>query len=499
MLSPKETEAITAYPSTSRKVGSAARIWPERNWALSLLVFADTVAVGLGFLIAYVLRYETQIPIFYHPEDSVFERYGQYIVVLIPIWLVIFALFRLYDPHILFGGLEEYARVFNACTTGIMLVMVASFLAPGLVIARGWLLLSWFSVTVTTGVGRFFARRVVYCVRARGRFQTTMLIVGVDEESKAICDQLTSNPSAGVHVVGFVDDNLPRGTEVLPGLHVIGTTDTLRGLAHQSGVKEVLISSSALSRESLLEIFHSFSTADDVNLRLSSGLFEILTTGLRVKEIGHVPLLSVNRVRLTGWDLILKKVLDLIVATVGLILLSPGFLLAAIAIKRASPGPVFHRRRVVGVNGKEFDALKFRTMVANADALLEQNPELKAQFEENFKLKDDPRITSVGRLLRKTSLDELPQLFNVLRGEMSLVGPRMITRQEIAKYGKWNTNLFTVKPGITGLWQVSGRSDVDYDSRVRLDMHYIRNYTIWLDLQILFQTIPAVLRKSGAY
>jgi exopolysaccharide biosynthesis polyprenyl glycosylphosphotransferase len=218
-----------------------------------------------------------------------------------------------------------------------------------------------------------------------------------------------------------------------------------------------------------------------------------------VKEIGQVPLLSVNRVRLTGWDLILKKALDLVVATVGLILLLPGFLLAAIVIKRASPGPVFHRRRVIGVNGKEFDALKFRTMVANADALLEQNPELRAQFEENFKLKDDPRITSVGRLLRKTSLDELPQLFNVLRGEMSLVGPRMITSQEIAKYGKWNTNLFTVKPGITGLWQVSGRSDVDYDSRVRLDMHYIRNYTIWLDLQILFQTIPAVLRKSGAY
>jgi lipopolysaccharide/colanic/teichoic acid biosynthesis glycosyltransferase len=138
-------------------------------------------------------------------------------------------------------------------------------------------------------------------------------------------------------------------------------------------------------------------------------------------------------------------------------------------------------------------------MVADADKVLEQDPDLKAEFEANFKLKEDPRVTPLGRLLRKTSLDELPQLINVLRGEMSLVGPRMITKEEVSKYGKWDMNLLTVKPGITGLWQVSGRSDVDYDGRVRLDMHYIRNYTVWLDLQILFQTIPAVLRKEGAY
>jgi lipopolysaccharide/colanic/teichoic acid biosynthesis glycosyltransferase len=151
------------------------------------------------------------------------------------------------------------------------------------------------------------------------------------------------------------------------------------------------------------------------------------------------------------------------------------------------------------VSGKPFDALKFRTMYTDAEERLAQDPELRRQFEENFKLKDDPRVTRMGCFLRRTSLDELPQLFNVLLGQMSLVGPRMITSEERARYGKWRMNLSTVKPGITGLWQVSGRSDVGYAQRVMLDMQYIRNFSIWMDLHLLWRTVPAVLKGHGAY
>jgi lipopolysaccharide/colanic/teichoic acid biosynthesis glycosyltransferase len=172
-------------------------------------------------------------------------------------------------------------------------------------------------------------------------------------------------------------------------------------------------------------------------------------------------------------------------------------------MKLTDPGPIVYRRRVVGVGGKEFDAFKFRTMVVNSQEVLEEllarDPEARAEYEQYYKLKNDPRITKIGAFLRKTSIDELPQLINVLRGEMSLVGPRMITMAEVEKYGKWGLNLHTVKPGITGLWQVAGRSDITYEERVRLDMRYIRNYSIWLDLQILFQTIPAVVMSKGAY
>ncbi|HEU5086183.1 MAG TPA: sugar transferase, partial [Roseiflexaceae bacterium] len=168
-----------------------------------------------------------------------------------------------------------------------------------------------------------------------------------------------------------------------------------------------------------------------------------------------------------------------------------------VLIKRDSPGPVFHRRRVVGQGKTEFDAFKFRTMYVDGDALL--SDEQRCELEVHGKLKDDPRITRVGAFLRHYSLDEVPQLFNVLCGQMSLIGPRMITREELTKFGRWQHNRATVKPGLTGLWQVSGRSDLSYEDRVRLDMHYIRNHSIWLDVQILLQTIPAILSGRGAY
>jgi lipopolysaccharide/colanic/teichoic acid biosynthesis glycosyltransferase len=170
------------------------------------------------------------------------------------------------------------------------------------------------------------------------------------------------------------------------------------------------------------------------------------------------------------------------VLTLPIVLVAmPFFALIALLIKLDSPGPVIYRRRVVGVNGREFDAFKFRTMRTDGDALLNADPELMKEYLSNFKIKNDPRVTRLGSFLRKTSIDELPQLFNVLRNEMSLVGPRMICPQELSKYNQWDMNLLTVKPGITGFWQVHGRSDVSYEERVRMDMLYIRNWTIWMD------------------
>jgi lipopolysaccharide/colanic/teichoic acid biosynthesis glycosyltransferase len=195
----------------------------------------------------------------------------------------------------------------------------------------------------------------------------------------------------------------------------------------------------------------------------------------------------------------LKGTLDLALSIVALVVFLPIMVAIAIAIKMDSPGPIFHLRRVIGVGSKAFNAFKFRTMYVDADERLAHDPELRHEFEKNHKLKNDPRVTRIGSFLRRTSLDEIPQLINVLLGQMSLVGPRMITAEERARYGKWWMNLSTVKPGITGLWQVSGRSDVSYEERVMLDMNYIRNYTIWFDLQILWQTLPAVLRSRGAY
>jgi lipopolysaccharide/colanic/teichoic acid biosynthesis glycosyltransferase len=183
----------------------------------------------------------------------------------------------------------------------------------------------------------------------------------------------------------------------------------------------------------------------------------------------------------------------------ALILLFPVFIIISILIKLDSPGPVFHRRRVMGVNERQFDAIKFRTMQVDGDEILSGYPELLVELQKYYKIVDDPRVTKFGRFLRRFSIDELPQLINVIKLDMALVGPRMISPEEMENYNQWGLNLLTVRPGLTGLWQVSGRSDIDYEDRVRLDMYYIRNWSIWQDLQLILRTFPVVLRGKGAY
>ena len=198
------------------------------------------------------------------------------------------------------------------------------------------------------------------------------------------------------------------------------------------------------------------------------------------------------------WATMLKRTLDVLCAIFGLVAVSPLFLLVSLLVKLQDGGPVFHRRRVVGPDGA-FDAFKFRSMRPDADAVLQNDVRMRKRFERNFKLESDPRVTPLGARLRKYSLDELPQLFNVLSGQMSLVGPRMITAQELPKYGAYQRLLLTVKPGLTGYWQVQGRQSVDYSRRVEMDIYYIQNWSVQFDLRILLRTPMAVVKGSGAF
>jgi exopolysaccharide biosynthesis polyprenyl glycosylphosphotransferase len=280
---------------------------------------------------------------------------------------------------------------------------------------------------------------------------------------------------------------------------VLGDFWKIDELVHRSGVRQVLVATSALTRDQLLDLFWNYGHDSQIDLRLSSGLYEILTTGVSVQNVSSIPLMTPRRTRITGLDAVLKSVIDYFAAAIVLLALAPVMFIVALLVKFDSPGPILHRRRVLGVSGRAFDAYKFRTMIVNADQVLATSPELLEAFGQGFKLSADPRVTRVGTFLRRTSLDELPQLINVLRGEMSLVGPRMIAPEEAARYGKWQRNLMTVKPGITGPWQVEGRSDLPYEQRVKLSMQYIRNYTFWLDIAILLRTVFVVLRGKGAY
>jgi exopolysaccharide biosynthesis polyprenyl glycosylphosphotransferase len=489
---------LQAQPAT-RAIPPFVRRW---QWTLLdvALVVIDSLLILLAFRLAYYLRFDLKLEVFRLDAVERQPFYQLLYVVLFVLWLGMFAALGLYNRHNLLGGTEEYARVFRASAYCLLIVIVAGFLAPEFVIARGWLILVGLFTFLCVSLGRFLLRRLMYALRRRGMFLSRTLIVGANREGVSLAQQLLAWQTSGLEIVGFIDKKLPPGTTVWHDLSVLGNVEQLEAIVAELKVEEIVLASSAVSvRDNLLQVFQRYGVADGVNLRLSSGLYEIITTGLTVREFAYVPLVGINKVRLTGVDLVLKSLLDYVIAIPGLIVIAPVLLGIALAIKLDSPGPIFHRRRVMGVNGSRFEALKFRTMHINGDEILARRPDLRAELALNHKLRQDPRVTRVGRLLRRTSLDELPQLFNVLRRDMSLVGPRMIAPDEMAQYDHWGINLLTVKPGITGLWQVSGRSNISYKERVQLDMYYIRNWSIWLDLQLLWQTIPAVLRGTGAY
>lgn len=469
----------------------------KRQWLTTCaLLITDFMAIGAALWLAFQLRF------IWLPYTAAFDivTYQSLVLGMILSGLVIFAVFQLYNPHLLFGGTQEYSRAFNAITAGSVILTIISFLRrDDLTVSRGWVILSWiFSLMFVIGA-RFMFRRVVYALRKRGYFQTPTLIIGANNEGRALADQFAQQPTSGLSVAGFIDSNKPLGSHVTNGYKIIGGLDTLEQVVVRENIEEVVIAPTALNREELIDIFRTLNPILDVNIRLSSGLFEILNTGLRVKELAAVPLIEVTKSRTSGLDAVIKWLIDYVGALFILLLIWPILLIIYIYIRLDSKGPAIYRRRVMGTNGTQFDAFKFRTMHANGDEILAAYPDLEIQLQQDHKLKEDPRITRFGNTLRRYSLDELPQFFNVLLGQMSLVGPRMISPPEMDQYGKWATNLLTVKPGITGLWQISGRSDVSYEERVKLDMYYIRNWSLWVDVYILLNTIPAVLKKKGAY
>jgi exopolysaccharide biosynthesis polyprenyl glycosylphosphotransferase len=502
MESSLQTGSAIAERHLRAKIYQASRSIPRHiQWILFTvsLIAMDVLMLGLAFRAAYLIRFEMSIAFFQLEFTPSISYYRGLVLVLIPFWLAIFAVMGLYNRHNVITGTQEYSQAFTATTTGFVAVIAAGFLFEEFIFARGWLLTAWIFAFLCIILGRFFLRRIVYFLRRHGYLMTPAIIVGANEESRLLAEQLMYWKTSGLLILGFIDGNFTKDKPVYHNLKSLGHLEDMPEILKKYDVGEMVLTTSALTRDEMVSIFKEYGVSSNINLRLSSGLFEIITTGLHVTELASVPLVRVNKARLTGIDSFLKFLLDYTITIPGLILISPLLLIIALAIKLDSPGPIIYRRRVMGVNGQQFDAYKFRTMEVNGDEILAANPGLLTKFEENHKLQEDPRITRLGGFLRKTSLDELPQLFNVLKREMSLVGPRMISPEEMTKYNQWGMNLLTVHPGITGLWQVSGRSDVSYEERVKMDMHYIRNWSIWLDLQILLSTIPAVIKGRGAY
>ena len=438
----------------------------EYFYLLALLLFADALAIASALLAAFYVRYNFDWLPLVERLEPITTRYQIIIPLAIPLWLALFALNRLYDQRYLLVGLEEYRRVFSACSLGILVLIVLSFVEPNVSISRAWLAFSWMGAILFVGAMRFAARRVVRVLRARGRFITRAIIVGANEHAKAIARTLTPATASGIQVVGFVDDFLPRDARVVDDLRVLDRPAALARVAQETGATEAIVVQGAVAWESFMEIItRSVSSLDGLEIKFSPGFYEIMSTGVRVSYDGVVPLLALEKNRITGLDALLKNALDYFVAAFIVVLSSPLFLLVALAIKLSTRESLLFSSRVLGVREKPFSTYKFRTHT------------------------DAQRDLAIGKLLYRTGLDKLPQIFNVMRGEMSLVCPRPIPVARASVYQEWLPTLLTVKPGLTGPWVVSGAAADSVDAEIRLDLFYARNWTIWVDVQILLQTV----------
>lgn len=407
----------------------------------------------------------------------------------------------LYDLERLTWGAGEFSRIARAMALAALGFVLASFWLklPGL--SRAWLLLATVISFLGVSVGRLAVRTVLRAVRRRGRLLRRTLIVGSNPEAAEIARILRAHPETGLVPVGCLASS---HAEYLPlsfcdeGVPLVGEARDLRQLVLTHAIDTVIIATTAFDHDIVSQMIAEL-RGTSATIQLSSGLFDILTSRVLVKEVAGVPLLTVRSVSFSRMNAFVKRVFDLVVASIIVLLGMPIWLLVALAIKLDSPGPVLYKQQRIGRGGRPFSMYKFRSMHQDADARL---TELEAANEADgplFKIKDDPRITRVGKVLRRYSIDEFPQLINVLKGEMSLVGPRPPLPREVKAYGDREWQRMQVLPGMTGLWQVSGRSHLTFDEMIRLDLFYIENWSVAFDVALLARTLPAVLAAHGAW
>lgn len=340
-------------------------------------------------------------------------------------------------------------------------------------------------------------------LQRRQLLQTPVIIVGAGKTAELLVKSLRNDPGMGYKIVGLLEDNsVQKG--ILEQYPVLGGFADAERIIAETGVRRVFIAAPGLEDHDLGMLIYSIQPLVE-NMGVITNLVGVPTGTVEAESIFNEKLLILRlKNNLTRpLNRLIKTILDYILTIIGIIMISPILLFIAAWIYKDSPGPIIFRHMRIGKDGKPFPCFKFRTMCNNANKklqeLLANDAEARAEWEKDFKLKNDPRITKSGAFLRRTSLDELPQLLNVLRGEMSLVGPRPVIEAELPRYGDFLGDYLMVKPGITGMWQVNGRSDTTYDERVQMDSWYVRNWSVWLDFMLLFRTVKAVIAGKGAY
>jgi exopolysaccharide biosynthesis polyprenyl glycosylphosphotransferase len=476
--------------------GSSLRL-RRRGWLMRrLLLVADLVGLTTAFLLAMVFAPTETAP------DVVARRWEIVLFLLsLPFWTILFRIHGLYDrdeertDH---STVDDLFGVFQVVSLGTWGFVVVSQLSPLPHPPLTRLVIFWVLAVMLVPLFRAIMRVVG---RRHAAYVQNVIIVGSGYVARLLASKISKHPEYGLRVVGFVDRDEGASLNGSGQIELIGTTEDLPRLVQEHAAHRVAIAFSTDSHEQTLEVIRSMQDSD-VQIDIVPRMFEVLGTNAQLHTIEGIPLVGLPIPWLSGSERFLKRSLDVVGASIGLILLAPVFLVGALAVKLTSRGPVFFRQVRMGEGGRTFRVLKFRTMVRDAESRKSEVAHLNMHNGDDprmFKVPNDPRVTKVGGFLRRWRIDELPQLINVLRGEMSMVGPRPLILDEDQHVERWARQRLKLKPGMTGLWQVLGASDIPFDEMTKLDYLYVTNWSVREDLRLIMLTLPALTRGRAAY
>jgi exopolysaccharide biosynthesis polyprenyl glycosylphosphotransferase len=458
----------------------------------SQLVVVDCVAIFAAIVAAYYLRFAGDAGATVHGLS-----YAVILLVAGPVWLGSLLVHRCYDTRAFGAGPAEFRRVAAGSTRLFAVVALVCF-AFKLPLSRAFLGIAYGIGLALLLLGRWAMRKTLHRHRHHGGWCHRVLVLGDEQHVDALAALLSRDVDAGYSVVGACIPGA-TGAQTAGGVACLGPLTEAVPAAHAAGCDTIAVTASTGITAPMLRRLAWDLEGTGINLVVAPALTDVAGPRISIQPVAGLPLLHVDEPELGAVHRSVKRVMDLSICSVALIALSPVLAVIAALVKLSSRGPVLFRQTRVGRDGREFVALKFRSMHADAEAMLPSLAEANEGAGLLFKLRADPRVTSVGRWLRRFSLDELPQVWNVVRGDMSLVGPRPPLPSEVEAYESDVRRRLLVKPGITGLWQVSGRSDLSWEDSVRLDLYYVENWSPLLDVVILGRTLVAVVRGTGAY
>jgi exopolysaccharide biosynthesis polyprenyl glycosylphosphotransferase len=471
----------------------------QRAYAARLLI-TDFLVIAVAVYASQFLRFglfeeSVSIP---GRLDAIEIGYTMVSAAIVFAWFVALSLFGTRDRTIIGAGTTEYKRITDSTIRLFAVLVIVAFLAQS-ELGRGYLFIAFPLGLGFLLVGRWSWRKWLLHKRATGAYSHRAILMGERQKSEHVAQQMRRDGTSGIRIVGAITEHGGSGREIAPGIPVLGDYSSLsRVLGEARADTVVFTGADTIDPRGMREIGWELESTS-TNLIVAPALTDVAGPRIHARPVAGLPLIQVDYPVFSGRKYAAKRAFDLVVTSVALVLLSPLFIVIAVLVRRDSPGPALFTQERVGLNGRHFRMLKFRSMVVDAEAKLPTSLDTSDGNGVLFKLKSDPRVTRVGAVLRRYSLDELPQLVNVLLGDMSLVGPRPPLVSEVERYDEWTRRRLLVRPGVTGLWQTQGRSDLSWEDSVRLDLYYVENWSLTGDIIILFRTVRAVISGEGAY